>query len=407
MILLPRADELARIGADAPGSIDACDAPDGADPGSRTVRRGETVVVDGWCADPGTLLPASAVAVTCGDRVVAAAGGVPRHDVVAALGVPPERADYGFVGLVDTTGMPLGTHLLRIALRTADGSWRVVRHAATIEIVPSGAGGSIAGIPASPSVVIDPVTRALDGTPIGGTVSENEVVVVAGWALDARQRPGRSVAIAVDGTIVGEAAYGVPRPDVRAHFGLEPRDELCGFRFRLQARRLGRGKRSVQPVFRDGGGTEWTAEHPQILDVAPTDAVADSLFATAAPAARFDEARAVRRDGTIAAAADPLQVRPGEIIVVRGWAVDAERRADPSRVFVVLDGSVPVEAPAGLPRPDVYEQLGYGSRSGFEVAVPLDGIAPGSHTLEAFVGTADGSALVPAGVRVDFVVIAS
>jgi hypothetical protein len=402
--LLPRAEELGRVPPDAPGSIDSCAAPDSAEPGSRSVRRGERIVVEGWCADPTTLRPPAQVAIVLADRVIAAAGGIPRPDVVAALGVPHDSPGYGFVAVVDTAGVPLGTHVARVVLRASDGSWRVVRDGASLEIEPSGAGGSIAGAQSSRFVHVDPPVRARDGAP-ASSAGENEIVIVSGWALDDDLRPGLSVAVAVDGTIVGEAAYGLPRPDVRSHFAAAAAADMCGYHFRVRAGRIGAaGRRVIHAVLRAADGTLRIAGTAVTIDVIKADALADALLAVPAPAARFDEARAVRSDGTVAAAADPLRVHPGEVLVLRGWAVDAERRSDPSRMFVVLDGSLPVEAPSGLARPDIFETLGYGSRSGFEVAVPLDGLTPGAHTIEAYIGTADGDELVPAGARVDFVI---
>ena len=404
MNLLPRADELGRVPPDAPGNIDSCAAPDSGEPGSRSVRRGERIVVDGWCADPTTLRPPAKIAIVLADRVTAAAGGIARPDVVAALGGAHDAAGYGFVAVVDTTGIPLGTHVARVVLQASDGSWRVVRDGASLEIEPSGAGGSVAGSVASRYVHVDPPVRAHDDAP-AATAGENQIVIVSGWALDDDLRPGLSVAVAVDGTIAGEAAYGLPRPDVREHFGAAAAADMCGFHFRVRAGRLGApGRRAIHAVLRARDGSLRIAAAAVTIDVTKADPLAEALQAVPAPAARFDEARAVRSDGTVAAAADPLHVASGEVLVLRGWAVDAERRSDPSRMFVVLDGSLPVEAPSGLARPDIYEMLGYGSRSGFEVAVPLDGLKPGPHTIEAYIGTADGNELVPAGARVDFVV---
>jgi hypothetical protein len=402
--LLPRADELGRVPPDAPGKIDSFSAPDSAEPGSRSIRRGERVVVDGWCADPTTLRPPAKIAIVLADRVIAAAGGIARPDVVAALGGTPDSAGYGFVAVVDTTGVPLGTHVARVVLQASDGSWRVVRDGVTLEIEPSGAGGSIARAGASRHVHLDPPVRARDGAP-AATAGENEMVIVSGWALDDDLRPGRSVAVAVDGSIIGEAAYGLPRPDVREHFAASAAADMCGFHFRVRAGRLGGpGRRAIHAVLRAGDGSLRIAGAAVTINVTKADPIADALQAVRTPAARFDEARAVRADGTVAAAADPLRVQPGEVLVLRGWAVDAERRSDPSRLFLILDGSLPIEAPSGLARPDIYETLGYGSRSGFEVAVPLDGLTPGPHTIEAYIGSADGSELAPAGARVDFVV---
>lgn len=402
-MLLPRLEELARVPPDAPGHFDSCDTLDGAERGSRTIVRGDALVLEGWCADPATLAPASEVVVMLGDRVVMAAGAIERPDIAEMLHVPRDSAGYGFSARLDTTGVSLGTYVVRAALRGAGGSWHAVRDAALVEIAPSAHDSSIAGMPASERVVIDSIVRTSDGVPID-TAFENDVVHVRGWALDAQRLLARNVAIAVDGTIVGDAVYGLPRPDVREHFGLDAARALCGFRFRLEARHVGAGRHEIQAVLRDGRDTFAIAETPRSLTIVKANTA--GAPAMQRPAGRFDEARIVRSDGTIDPAPGLPRVAPGETIIVRGWAADAERRADPLGVFVVLDGGIPIEARAGLPRPDIHDALRYGSRSGFDAAVRLNGIALGPHVLEAYIVSADGGVLVPIGARLHFEVAA-
>ncbi len=78
-----------------------------------------------------------------------------------------------------------------------------------------------------------------------------------------------------------------------------------------------------------------------------------------------------------------LKVRPGEPLAIGGWAGSARRADGVLAVFVSIDGSGAFEAVYGDSRDDVVGRTGNPNfgHAGFDLIVPTEGLAPGSHTL--------------------------
>ena len=76
-------------------------------------------------------------------------------------------------------------------------------------------------------------------------------------------------------------------------------------------------------------------------------------------------------------------VRAGEALAVGGWAGDVDSPDGVLAVYVTIDGTRDVEAVYGDSRDDVVAQTGRPSlaHAGFDLIVPTDGLAPGTHTL--------------------------
>jgi len=105
---------------------------------------------------------------------------------------------------------------------------------------------------------------------------------------------------------------------------------------------------------------------------------------------------ATREDGTIAAGADAsrmLHVRRMQSITIQGWALDARAAKLASGVAARVDGARRIAGTYGNPRPDVarfFHTPAY-EASGFRLVVPAGSLAPGRHTVELLVLSADRS----------------
>ncbi len=80
-------------------------------------------------------------------------------------------------------------------------------------------------------------------------------------------------------------------------------------------------------------------------------------------------------------------VRKGGRMLVVGWAVDLQYGAPVTRVDVVLDGKVSVQAELGDRRPDVARTLNRGdvALAGWVAKFDLANVDPGEHTLSVLV----------------------
>jgi hypothetical protein len=81
---------------------------------------------------------------------------------------------------------------------------------------------------------------------------------------------------------------------------------------------------------------------------------------------------------------DGAPVRQGDVLFVRGWALNSEH-LPARRVFVAIDDGDPVEGIVGLPRPDVAAALGSDGvlGAGFAAAIPIGSIPIGRHVVRA------------------------
>jgi hypothetical protein len=89
-------------------------------------------------------------------------------------------------------------------------------------------------------------------------------------------------------------------------------------------------------------------------------------------------------------------VRQGDVLFVRGWALNPEHVAA-ARVFVAIDDGDPVEGVVGLPRPDIVAALGSNGSlgAGFAAAIPIGSIPIGRHVVRAFFAVDDRLFRIP------------
>ncbi len=100
---------------------------------------------------------------------------------------------------------------------------------------------------------------------------------------------------------------------------------------------------------------------------------------------------------------EPLTVKRGSALSIRGWAVDAPAESTAGGVLVLIRGSRPIRANYGESRPDVATALGNPSyvNSGFVAKVDTKSLAPGLYSVRFEVLTADrtGYYLIPRIVK--------
>ena len=97
----------------------------------------------------------------------------------------------------------------------------------------------------------------------------------------------------------------------------------------------------------------------------------------------------------IAATQQPTRVaiHPGEPVQLEGWAADSSSGLAAGGISAVVDGTKIVSGSYGGLRPDVVANLhhdAWGS-TGFSIAIPTAGLAPGSHDVSLRISNSDGS----------------
>jgi N-acetylmuramoyl-L-alanine amidase len=154
------------------------------------------VTVSGWALDnitaAGTAISSVQVKVD-GSVVGNATYGTARADVCSVLPGRPGCPNVGYSYTLNATSLAPGAHTIAVCATDTDAVPDVGCSSVTIT-VPTG----------TPTVWID--------TPVAGAVVSG-TVAVSGWALDNSTAIG-SVQIKVDGTAVGNATYGLARPEV-------------------------------------------------------------------------------------------------------------------------------------------------------------------------------------------------
>lgn len=227
--------------------------------------------VTGWAVDRAAAKPVSAVEILIdGVPFRATTYGIERPDIAAHFGVK-DYLPCGFAFTMQARLLSRGFHILAARLVSADGSryqqspeLPIMIHveATNHEFPPSEAAGNLerdqallrsaasaltAHLPALPTFPLfnfDRVGEAATPLETEGRppvpVGQYANLEVIGWAVDGEAaKPASAVEIVIDG-IPFRARYGIERPDIAAHFGVE--DYLrCGFAFTMKARLLSRG----------------------------------------------------------------------------------------------------------------------------------------------------------------------
>lgn len=191
----------------------------------------------------------------------------------------------------------------------------------------------------------------LDTPPAGSTVSG--MVKVRGWILDTS---GVSkVEVLVDGKVVGQAQYGLSRPDVYNVFP-DYQNANSGYEFNFDTRSLTNGQHtiSVKATSKTGSTLSLQGKTVNVQNVA------------LAPTGHIDS---------------PISNSSiNGITNVRGWFLDA---SGVSKVEVFVDGKIMGQATYGLSRPDVLKVLPayQNGNAGYEFSLDTRKLTNGTHVI--------------------------
>jgi ADP-heptose:LPS heptosyltransferase/GT2 family glycosyltransferase len=196
------------------------------------------------------------------------------------------------------------------------------------------------------------------------------ILRVHGWAAGP-ERVER-IELVAGGVRLGDAKYGLPRPDVAADHPEFPGAGLWGFAFAGPIDERARQAEQVVVVAHIQGQAGKAASLAAITRIGLAASPADALRFYCDVAALYD-------DGAVELA---------------GWAAHVE---EVSGIEVSLDGVAIGEAQIGRPRPDVgksHQDIPSAGRSGFEFGATLDELAAGEHEITLVVATLRGERLV-------------
>ncbi|MGD0047050.1 MAG: SBBP repeat-containing protein [Bryobacteraceae bacterium] len=314
-----------------------------------------TVTIAGWAIDNvstvGTAISSVQVLVD-GTAVGNATYGVNRPDVCAAY---PGRAgcpNVGYSYSLNTTTLTTGSHTITVTATDSNAT-------------PDTGSASVTVTITAPVVI---PTAHIDAPAPGSTVSG--MVTVAGWAIDNASTVGtaiNSVQVIVDGTAVGNATYGVNRPDVCAAYPIRPGCPKVGYSYSLNTATLTAGAHTI---------TVTAADSASPADTASVSVTVTVTAGTAAviPTVHIDlPASGATVSGTV---------------TVAGWAIDnaSTKGTAIGSVQVLVDGTTVGTATYGASRPDVC--AAYPGRPGcpnvgFSYSLNTATLASGSHTIMA------------------------
>jgi hypothetical protein len=218
---------------------------------------------------------------------------------------------------------------------------------------------------------------------------------VRGWALlPDPPRPARGVIIVVNDDVWFETAYRRPRRDIAAAIG-GPGTGECGYASIGKFAGLSVGWHHFVVVVLGENDTYYDLAR-QNFEVIPSREQLAHLT-------RAEEGRMQIQIDDVATLRDPnafardtLSAKIGDVICVRGWAVDLEAQTGPAGIFGVFDGEECVMGVHGLPRDDVAEAFAAprANKSGFTLRMPTQMIAPGVHSLDVALVASDGRSYV-------------
>jgi hypothetical protein len=306
-----------------------------------------TITITGWSIDNtvavGTAISGVQVFVD-GTEVGNATYGLSQPDVCAAYPGRPGCPNVGFSFVLNTAALALGSHTIVVTATDTDSIPLTGSASVVVNVTSIG----------PPSVWID---SPIAGAAVSGTIT------VSGWAMDNRAAVGTaigSVQVFVDGAAVGNATYGLSRPDVCYVYPGRPGCPNVGFSFALNTATLTPGSHTIVVTATDTDSTPDTGSATVVVNViGPPSVWIDSPVAGAAVS------------GTI---------------TVNGWAMDNRAAVGTAigSVQVFVDGGAVGNATYGLSRPDVcyvYPGRPGCPNVGFSFALNTAALTLGSHTI--------------------------
>ncbi len=314
-----------------------------------------TVTVAGWAIDNTTRIGSAINSVQVkvdGVTVGTATYGVPRPDVCTAWPGRSGCPNVGFAYQLNTATLSPGAHSLTVVATDSDTTPDSASETFSFQVT------------GPPSVDIDAPGPAAT---VSGTVT------IAGWAIDNTSTIGSAISkvqVFVDGTLAGNAIYGISRPDVCALWPGRPGCPNVGYTYQWNTSALAAGQHTITVSATDSDGTpdSGTAGITVTVSDSPPTVVIDSPHAAA--------------------------VVSGSTMI-SGWALDSAGRIGTaiSSVKVQVDGVVVGNATYGSSRPDVC--AAYAGRPGcpnvgFTYALNTLTLTAGVHTITVSAVDSDG-----------------
>jgi hypothetical protein len=295
------------------------------------------ITVSGWAIDGITAI--AGVQVKVDGIVIGNASFTARPDVCAAYGTRPGCPNVGFVYSVNTSTLSSGTHTISVVATDSDS-------------VPDSS-------TASATVIVgnSPPTLHIDGPASGAVVSGT--VSVTGWAIDSVSAIS-SIQVKVDGAVVGNANYGLSRPDVCTVYPGRQGCPNVGFSYSLNTSTLATGTHTITLIASDSEST-------------PASASATVTIVVAVPPSVYIEFPA--SGSTVSGTVN-----------VAGWAINSTGGIGTpiTAVQVKLDGTLLGNASYNVARPDVcgvFPGRPNCPNVGFIYSLNTGSIASGTHIL--------------------------
>ena len=322
---------------------------------------GTAAAIGGWAVDTTskttndiTRVQVSVDGVSRGNAVY----GASRLDVCVMLGLTYDsNCPVGWNFDLDTTRLANGTHTLDV---TAYTSSSLIGTMSTSFKIDNSSNTS------NPThTFIDHPNSATD-TVVGGSV-------FSGWSININE-PISYVQLSIDGAPIGNAHYGLSRPDVCAAFGNPPNSNcpFVGWSFLYDTTRLTGGTHTLTAVGVSASGVaeatsvtftvaNWTTSgNPIIVSIDTPNSSSGNLS--------------------------------GNMVAIGGWAIDLSDSI--SQVVISVDGIRMGTAVYGGSRPDVCAQFGLNLSSdcpvGWNFVLDTTVLGDGTHTLEVTATSAGG-----------------
>jgi ADP-heptose:LPS heptosyltransferase/GT2 family glycosyltransferase len=337
------------------------------------------LLVEGWAM---ALSRVVAVQVLSGgERIGAAASGLPREDVGRAHTEYPNAAQSGFSFTATLAEMARRRASLRVEVICLDGS----AHEVTVDVervtelpplqpteVPAPAPDPIAQPRRAIQMHCDEALLHADGT-----------LLASGWAVCAVGIA--AIEVRLDGRKLGEAELGGPRPDVAQEHPDIAMARVSGFRFRTHVDVEVAALHQVTLVVRNGLD-DMRAETLEVvaLSTLAMPATLPKLAISTLPF-RLEIDRPVVRDDVVA------EIIGGRLLTIAGWSL---AQAGVAAIEVFIDDDSTGLVNYGLARPDVVAacpDYPNALRVGFVHYCPLRSLRNGTHTVRVEARATDGA----------------
>ncbi|MDD9148211.1 Ig-like domain-containing protein [Sporolactobacillus sp. CQH2019] len=294
-------------------------------PGAGSTLQG-TAAVRGWFLNGGGV---SRIEVLVDGKVIGnATYGLSRPDVYKAY-PQYQNSHSGYQYSLNTTQLANGTHQLSVRETGKNGVQTTISRTVTVKNL------LIQGRIDSPAA----------GSTLQGTAA------VRGWFLDGA---GVSkIEVLVDGKVIGNAAYGLSRPDVYKAYP-QYKNSQSGYQYNLNTTQLTNGSHQLSVRETSVNGRQTTINRTVTVKNLPAQGRMDN------PA----------QNGVI----------QGSSYSVQGWFLDV---SGVSKIEVLVDGKAVGNAAYGQSRPDVYKVYPQykNSHSGYQFSLDTTQFSDGNHTL--------------------------